>query len=231
MQQAVLRAFARHGRPPTAGELDAAAAPFGVPAGRVLAELAAADYLSLDEGGRIRAAYPFSPTPTAHQVRIADGPQVWAMCAVDALGIVPMLGSHVEIRSAAPADGREITVTFRSGKAQWQPASAVVLCPLGGACSGPAVDACCSSLNFFADAASARRWARRHPEFRGRVLGAGAGGGARPGDVRTAAGLRRPTRTAVAARALEWSHGSIPRRERICGTPGSPASRLPGPRR
>ena len=50
VQQAVLRAFARHGRPPTAAELDEAAVPFGVPAGQVLAELAAADYLSLDEG-------------------------------------------------------------------------------------------------------------------------------------------------------------------------------------
>jgi len=170
VQQAVLRAFARHGRPPTAAELDEAAVPFGVPAGQVLAELAAADYLSLDEGGRIRAAYPFSPTPTGHRVRIADGPQVWAMCAVDALGIAPMLGRDVEIRSADPADGREITVTFCGGGAQWQPASAVVLVSTG-ACSGPAVDACCSSLNFFADAASARRWARRHPQVQGRALG------------------------------------------------------------
>jgi hypothetical protein len=170
VQQAVLRAFARHGRPPTAGELHEAAALFGVPAGQVLAELAVADYLSLDEGGRIRAAYPFSPTPTGHRVRIADGPQVWAMCAVDALGIAPMLGRDVEIRSADPGDGREITVSFRGGGAQWQPASAVVLVS-SGACSGPAVDACCSSLNFFADAASARRWANRHPEVRGSVLG------------------------------------------------------------
>lgn len=155
---------------PRQRELHEAAASFGVPAGQVLVELAAADYLSLDEGGRIRAAYPFSPTPTAHRVRIVDGPQVWAMCAVDALGTAPMLGRDVEIRSADPADGQEITVTFRSEETQWQPASAVVLVSTG-ACSGPAVDVCCSSLNFFADAASARRWARRHPQVRGSVLG------------------------------------------------------------
>jgi hypothetical protein len=168
-QQAVLRAFATHGRAPTEEELSAVAEPFGVSAERVLAELAAADYLSLDDDGRIRAAYPFSPVPTAHRVRIAGGPQVWAMCAVDALGIAPMLGRDVEIRSADPATGQAITVAFRGGTAVWEPASAVMLAPTGS-CAGPAVDVCCSSLNFFAGPDSARRWTEDHPEARGEVL-------------------------------------------------------------
>ncbi|MET9514691.1 organomercurial lyase [Streptomyces sp. NPDC002994] len=170
VQQAVLRAFATHGRPPTDDELAEAAGPFGLPPADVLAQLSAADYLSLGANGRIRAAYPFSPVPTAHRVEISGGPQVWAMCAVDALGIAPMLGRDVDIRSADPHNGREITVAFRDGAAVWEPASAVVLVSTG-ACSGPAVDACCSSLNFFADSASALRWAADHPEVRGQVLG------------------------------------------------------------
>lgn len=169
VQQAVLLAFATHGRPPTDAELAEAAAPFGRPPAEVLAELSAADYLQLGADGRIRAAYPFSPVPTAHRVRIAGGPQVWAMCAVDALGIAPMLGRDVEIRSADPRSGRAITVAFRDGTAAWEPASAVVLVSTR-ACSGPAVDACCSSLNFFTDSSSALRWAADHPEVRGQIL-------------------------------------------------------------
>ncbi|MEV3989874.1 organomercurial lyase [Streptomyces sp. NPDC049837] len=170
VQRAVLRAFATHGRPPTEEELAAAAAPYGVPARRVLAELSAADYVSLDDHGRIRAAYPFSPVPTAHRVRIAGGPEVWAMCAVDALGVAPMLGRDVEIRSADPVTGQAVTVAFRGGTAVWEPRSAVVLARTGR-CAGPAVDACCPDLNFFAGPGSARRWADRHPEADVVVLG------------------------------------------------------------
>ncbi|MDN3296106.1 alkylmercury lyase family protein [Streptomyces ficellus] len=165
VQQAVLRSFATHGRPPTTVELAAAAEPSGLPADRVLAELAAADYLSLDEAGAIRAAYPFSPVPTAHQVRIADGPRVWAMCAIDALGIAPMLGRDADIHSADPVTGQPVTVTFRGSTATWDPASAVVLVSTGS-CAGPAVDACCPDLNFFASPDTARRWSDDHPEAR-----------------------------------------------------------------
>ncbi|WP_274536127.1 organomercurial lyase [Streptomyces sp. CB03234] len=170
VQQAVLRAFATHGRAPTEAELTAAAEPYGVPVDRVLAALSAADHLSVDARGRIRAAYPFSPVPTAHRVRIAGGPEVWAMCAVDALGIAPMLGRDVEIRSADPVTGQAVTVAFRDGTAVWEPPSAVVLARTGS-CAGPAVDVCCGTLNFFAGPASARRWADDHPEVPVEILG------------------------------------------------------------
>ncbi|MFF8605670.1 alkylmercury lyase family protein [Streptomyces sp. NPDC015346] len=169
VQQAVLRSFATRGREPSEAELAAVTAPFGVSVERVLAELSAADYLSVDDAGRVRAAYPFSPVPTAHRVRIADGPQVWAMCAVDALGIAPMLGRDVEIRSADPVTGQPVVVDFRAGTAVWRPASAVVLA-VTGPCAGPAVDVCCSALNFFAGADSARRWQEAHPEAHTEVL-------------------------------------------------------------
>ncbi|MFE1885252.1 hypothetical protein [Streptomyces diastatochromogenes] len=55
VQQAVLRSFATTGTPPGQAELEAATEPFAVPAARVLAELAAEDFLTLDDTGRIRA--------------------------------------------------------------------------------------------------------------------------------------------------------------------------------
>ncbi|MFP3991190.1 organomercurial lyase [Streptomyces sp. E11-3] len=169
VQQAVLRSFATHGRPPTPAELDAAAAPSGVPAEQVLRDLSAADYLSLDADGTLRAAYPFSPTPTAYRVVIAEGPQVWAMCAIDALGISPMLGRDVTIHSADPVTGDPVTVTFTGSTVTWDPATAVVVVPTG-ACHGPAVDACCEAVNFHADAASAARRRAAHPHSPATVL-------------------------------------------------------------
>ena len=43
--------------------------------------------------------YPFSAATTAHTVAIEGGPTVFAMCAVDALGIADMLGTDVTITS------------------------------------------------------------------------------------------------------------------------------------
>jgi len=50
-------------------------------------------------GGLVDMAYPFSALPTPWVVRLPGGPERFACCAVDALGIAPMIGRPVEIRS------------------------------------------------------------------------------------------------------------------------------------
>jgi hypothetical protein len=97
--QAVLRSFAATGHAPESAELESAAAPVDLSAGQVPAESAAEDFLTLDPDGRIVAAYLFSAVPTDHVVQIADGPQVWSMCAIDALGIPVMLGRDATVTS------------------------------------------------------------------------------------------------------------------------------------
>ena len=91
-------------------------------------QLHAADFLRLDAGGAISAAYPFSPAPTPHLVTISGGPQVYAMCAIDALGIAAMLGKTVTISSSEPGTGAPVTVTVPAagGAAVWEPGTAVV---------------------------------------------------------------------------------------------------------
>jgi hypothetical protein len=167
--RAVLQAFAGTGRPPGPGELEPVAGWHGLDATQTLVALAAADVLGLDGQGRIRMAYPFSAGPTAHQVAIAGGSRVHAMCAIDALGIPVMLHADVVITSSDPVTGRRITITFAAGPASWDPAAAVVFtgCAPGG---GPAEEACCGYLNFFAGPATARHWASQHPEVTGTVL-------------------------------------------------------------
>jgi Alkylmercury lyase len=147
-------------------------------------QLHAADFLRLDACGAISAAYPFSPAPTPHLVTISGGPQVYSMCAIDALGIAAMLGKTVTISSSEPGTGAPVTVTVpAAGEAVvWEPSTAVVFygqqetacgtCPPeAGAVAPPvAADTCCGTISFFTASASAAAWARAHPEITGKVL-------------------------------------------------------------
>ena len=49
--------------------------------------------------GHVDLAYPFSSSPTSFVIRVPDGRDWYTCCAIDALGLAPMLGQQVEIRS------------------------------------------------------------------------------------------------------------------------------------
>lgn len=59
--------------------------------------------MHLDADGDVGVAYPFSRRPSGHLVQLDRGPAVWAMCAIDALGIPVMTGRDAAIVSADPA--------------------------------------------------------------------------------------------------------------------------------
>lgn len=128
-----------------------------------LRELHSLDALRLGSDGQIAVAYPFSATPTRHRVRIGAA-EVYAMCAIDALGIGPMLGTETVISSVDVTTGRPITV---SGP-DWSPADAVVF--VGATGSGPSADCCCDFLNFFESHDSATAWMTAHPDVPGQIL-------------------------------------------------------------
>ncbi len=56
------------------------------------------DLIQLDDG-RVEIAYPFSALPTAFVVQLASGHERFACCAIDALGIAPMVGQEVQVRA------------------------------------------------------------------------------------------------------------------------------------
>ena len=126
MQQAVLRTFAATGQPPTTGDLDAVTAGSGRGSVEVLSALHDVDAIQLAPDGQIGVAYPFSTTPTRHRVRTGDQVDVYAMCAVDALGMSAMLGQDTRIESVDVTTGQPIAVTMSYAHTSWEPAGAVV---------------------------------------------------------------------------------------------------------
>jgi Alkylmercury lyase len=117
--------------------------------------------------GEIVVAYPFSGRPRGHAVLINNAARVEAMCAIDALGIAPMLQLPIEITSHDPLSGAEIWVRLDPGEgAWWEPTTAVVLAgsPLR---DGPSYRGCCDVLNFFQSEESANSYLADHPELAG----------------------------------------------------------------
>lgn len=152
--------------PPTAEQLDQQAGRLGLAQSDALETLAREDLVHTDPEGPVRVAYPFSARPRGHRVLIDGQATVEAMCAIDALGIAPMLQRRAEISSLDPITGTEIRVRVDPSGAQWQPEEAVVLAGTLS-CDGPSFGGCCEVLNFFESAISAERYLEQHPEVGG----------------------------------------------------------------
>jgi hypothetical protein len=95
----ILRLFLERGGPITIEEM-ASAVP-GHARDSVLARLAELDQKDLIwiRDGQVELAYPFSAAPTVFVVRLEDGRERFVCCAIDALGVSPMLGEPVRVVS------------------------------------------------------------------------------------------------------------------------------------
>ncbi len=97
--QAILRAFVERPDPVLVDEIIRAFP------GRAREDVRAAlmrldaDDLIQTRDGRVDLAYPFSATPTAFVVHLSGRGDRYVCCAIDALGVAPMLGEAVRIRS------------------------------------------------------------------------------------------------------------------------------------
>ncbi len=99
---------------------------------------------------------------------LIDGERwVEAMCAIDALGVAPMLGLPIEITSRDPVSAAEVWVRLDPGDAaRWEPEQAVVLAG-SACCEGPGFGGCCDVLNFFESKQTAARYLRDHDQISG----------------------------------------------------------------
>jgi hypothetical protein len=102
LHRATLRQFLATGIPPAAAWITDTAASLGLDAS-ALADLKAADLVRTADG-MVTIAYPFSGTPTRQRVVLDEFPAVYAMCAIDALGIPAMTGRDGRITATDPHD-------------------------------------------------------------------------------------------------------------------------------
>jgi hypothetical protein len=207
LHRAVLRRFLEAGAPPTARWLRQAAADGGLD-GAALDALAAADAVHV-VNEVVAVAYPFSGTPTPHRVQLDGLPAVYAMCAIDALGLPLMAGRDGQVTSAGPHDGTPIEVTVRDGAWSWDPAGTVVVAGQAADCGAGcgSFEVMCPNTAFHASAgvrACLAGWPRR--PGRGDP-GPGHCRGVRPPQLRRPA--RRPGLTR--RRARPGSHLARPR--------------------
>jgi hypothetical protein len=109
--QHILRGFLVGGGPVS---LDAVAAALPDYTGDALREqLAALDAQDLIQVGAegVEIAYPFSAHPTPFVVRLGDGRERYACCAVDALGMASMIHERVDVRSRCHHCGDPLALT------------------------------------------------------------------------------------------------------------------------
>ena len=193
--RAILLAFVAHSCAPEPDEMAELAQQCGVSLASTLARMAAQDLLQRDPTtGQIRAAYPFSGVPTPHRVTLfvdqsgertdQIAAQVYAMCALDALGVPLMLRCAAQITSVdahsgvairvlirPPADAPEppATIPAADWRVRWDPVGVVISARPAeheaehdaGHCL--AEGTCCPITNFFATRSTAQAWLSRQP--------------------------------------------------------------------
>jgi len=101
----ILQMFLDRGGPFPVGEIVTRLQPDSAePVDDALAKLDDEDVIRISDG-HVDLAYPFSASPTPFLVRFPDGRERHVCCAVDALGIAPMVGQAVEIRARCHHSG------------------------------------------------------------------------------------------------------------------------------
>jgi hypothetical protein len=170
LHRAVLRRFLDTGTAPTERWVRQAAAGRGLDA-TALDQLDAADAVHV-VNGVVAVAYPFSGTPTPHRVELDGLPAVYAMCAIDALGLPAMAVRDGRITSADPADGTPIEVTVRDGTWSWTPAGTVVVAGRAAGCGTDfgSFEVMCPHTVFHASRPSARAWLAGHGGLDAEIL-------------------------------------------------------------
>ena len=125
----------------------------------LLDELVVGDWAGLDQGGALGVLYPFSVAPTGVRVQVRRVER-HAMCAIDALGVAPMLGEAVAIAGACAYCAAPLRVRAT-------PAGVGVARPAGVAvvhrrAYGPAHLARCRATRFVCSEGHGRAWLVDH---------------------------------------------------------------------
>ena len=170
LHRAVLCRFLDTGSAPAMDWVRQAAAELGL-GDSAVAELKDADLVHSD-GRVVTVAYPFSGTPTRQRVELDGYPAVYAMCAIDALGIPAMAGRDGRIVATDPRDGTPVVVSVRAGQWRWAPVGAVVVFARTADCGTDCEvwEVLCPNTTFHASRDSAQDYLSARDGIEGKIL-------------------------------------------------------------
>ncbi|MGH8068548.1 MAG: organomercurial lyase [Candidatus Entotheonellia bacterium] len=170
IRKAILRAFAQDGTAPSVREV---AQAIGLSLEDVLAgfrKLAEYDLIVWKEGEAcLLSAYPFSGVSTVHRVLTDAGKALYAMCAMDALGIPFMLGLGASVRSACFFCQQPVRVDIAGGLLQRAHPAAIIVwfSERDGCCVAKSR---CPLMNFFCNEGHLQAWLAKSPNEPGTSL-------------------------------------------------------------
>lgn len=173
VRKSILSKTPVHGRIPSVDELREEFSLFDKgKVEEILNELDRFDAIHLNEGKtNIIAAYPFSGIATSHKVSLKriGFKRVYAMCAIDSLGISFMLDCDVSIKSLCFHCREIIEIDIKDEEiVSLSPRSAVVWCDMEY--SKCAATSLCRNINFYSSEDHFGKWQKGQPERRGHLL-------------------------------------------------------------
>jgi len=135
---------------------------------RVLNELEKKDILLRKKGTQeIVSIYPFSLIPTEHQIILENGRKLFAMCAVDSLGMPIMFNRKAKIISQCEKCKHEITIEIKDEKIAWTSHPNIMI--WSPPQIAPAAETCCPMVDFFCSKEHLQEWIKENPDLIGRI--------------------------------------------------------------
>jgi hypothetical protein len=105
--------------------------------------------------------YPVSLKPTGHRVFLENGTRLFAMCAVDALGMPIMFNSNARVISRCEECGSDMVFEIKNEEIAFMSHQDAVICSAKRQVY-PAAEACCPFINFFCSREHAGEWVAKN---------------------------------------------------------------------
>jgi hypothetical protein len=138
---------------------------------RILDTLEEMDLLLRKKGTQqIVSIYPFSLTPTTHQIMLEDGKRLFAMCAVDAVGMPNLFDENVRVISQCDWCKTEITIQIKDGQVQAASHPDIQIWNVEGQ-GGPDAETCCPVICFCCSAEHFGKWRDKNSDLAKRGRG------------------------------------------------------------
>ena len=138
----------------------------------ILNKLDEIDVIHLSDDKKvINAAYPFSNSKTSQIVTLRGETynKIYAMCAIDALGICFMFDCDVTIDSKCYYSGERIKIEIKDNEIiLLKPKNIVVWCDMEYSCC--AATSLCKNINFFSSKFHFSKWQKEKPVRKGYLL-------------------------------------------------------------